>query len=218
MISLTVGAVLFDMDGVLVDSRGAIDRVRRRWARKVGLDEEIVVALPHGQKTRDIVAHLTPHLDLEAEVKWLDDDEDRDLDGITEIRGAGALLSALKPDEWAVVTSSGGALARARLTAAGLPIPGTIVSGDMVRTGKPSPEGYQMGAAKLGRRASDCVVIEDAPAGIAAGLAAGARVIGVATTSARVRLATLGCAAIVDDLAGIQVDRSGGGLTLVLHS
>ena len=206
------------MDGVLVDSRGAIDRVRRRWARKVGLDEAMVVALPHGQKTRDIVAKLAPHLDLEAEVRWLDDDEDRDLEGITEIRGAGAVVSALAPDEWAVVTSSGGALARNRLTAAALPHPQTLVSGDMVPAGKPAPDGYRMGAARLGREPSECVVVEDAPAGIAAGIAAGMRVIGVATTYDRVRLGKLGCAAIVDDLAGIQVERKGGVLSLVLHS
>jgi sugar-phosphatase len=204
------------MDGVLVDSRAAIDRVRRRWARRVGIDEETVVRLPHGQKTRDIVAALAPHLDLEAEVAWLDADEERDLEGITAIPGAARLLGALGPDEWAVVTSSGNALARERLGVAGLPLPRTLVSGDMVAQGKPAPEGYLLGAVRLGRRPADCVVLEDAPAGVEAGIAAGMRVIGVATTYPRERLT--GCSSIVGDLSEISVRREAPGAPLVLHT
>ena len=213
---LTATALLFDMDGVLVDSRPAIDRVRRRWARKVGLDEETVVALPHGRKTSDIIAALAPHLDVRAEVRWLDEDEERDLEGIAAIPGAAALLSSLDASEWAVVTSSGRTLAPKRLAAAGLPLPRTLVSGDMVRFGKPDPEGYLRGARELGSTRGACVVVEDAPAGIEAGLAAGMQVIGVATTYP---VAELGRAtAIVRDLRGITVSRVGGALTLLLQS
>lgn len=216
MAILQAAALLFDMDGVLVDSRPAIDRVRRRWARKVGLDEETVVALPHGRKTSDIIATLAPHLDVRAEVAWLDADEERDLEGIVPIRGARQLLASLAPHEWAVVTSSGRTLAPKRLSAAGLPLPRTLVSGDMLASGKPAPDGYLLGAKLLGKPASECVVVEDAPAGIAAGIAAGMRVVGVATTYPSSELS--GCAAIVADLAGIVVEHEGSALRLRLHS
>lgn len=216
MVILQAAALLFDMDGVLVDSRPAIDRVRRRWARKVGLNEETVVALPHGRKTSDIIRELAPHLDVRAEVAWLDADEERDLEGIAAIRGAAQLLANLAPRDWAVVTSSGSTLAPKRLAAAGLPLPRTLVSGDMLANGKPAPGGYLLGARLLGRPPSECVVVEDAPAGIAAGIAAGMRVIGVATTYARAELR--GCAGIVTDLAGITVEREDSALRLRLHS
>jgi sugar-phosphatase len=213
---LRTRAVLFDMDGVLVDSRAAIDRVRRRWARRCGLDEEMVVALPHGQKTRDIVASLVPHRDLMEEVLWLDADEERDLDGITAIRGAARLLADLAPDEWAVVTSSGRTLAPRRLLAAGLPLPRTLISGDIVKEGKPAPDGYLLGARELGVPVDACVVVEDAPAGIQAGIAGGMRVIGVTTTYPAAALA--GCAAIVADLRGISARRGASDLSLVLQT
>lgn len=209
-------AFLFDMDGVLVDSRAAIDRVRRRWARKVGLDEATVVALPHGMKTSAIIAGLAPHLDVRAEVRWLDADEERDLEGIAAIPGAAALLAQLEPREWAVVTSSGSTLAPRRLAAAGLPMPRWIVSGDQVAHGKPAPDAYLLGAARVGGEPSACVVVEDAPAGIQAGVAAGMRVIGVTTTYPAAALA--GCAGIVSDLHGIAVRRGADGLAIVLQT
>jgi sugar-phosphatase len=214
-IVLRAAAILFDMDGVLVDSRAAIDRVRRRWARRRGLDEAAVVALPHGRKTSDIIAALAPHLDLREEVAWLDADEERDLEGIVAIPGAAPLLRTLAPGEWAVVTSSGSDLARRRLRAAGLPVPGTLVSGDMVSRGKPAPEGYLLAARQLGVPAAECVVFEDAPAGIEAGVAAGARAVGVATTYAPASLA--GCTAIVSTLADVSVERKAGVHGLLLH-
>jgi sugar-phosphatase len=211
---IQTGAILFDMDGVLVDSRAAIERVRRRWAARRGLDEDTVVRLPHGQKTRDIVAMVAPHLDVAEEVAWLDADEERDLEGIDSIRGAAHLLGDLAPGEWAVVTSSGHDLATRRLTAARLPLPLTLIAGEMVTQGKPAPEGYLLAAKRLGKRPDDCIVVEDAPAGIEAGRAAGMRVIGVATTYPRSRLA--GCAAIVTDLSEIDVRRDGPDIILVL--
>jgi sugar-phosphatase len=214
--TLRAGAFLFDMDGVLVDSRAAIDRVRRRWARLRGLDEEMVVRLPHGRKTRDIIAAVAPHLKVNEEVAWLDADEAGDLEGIVAIRGAATVVSALKPGEWAVVTSSGAALARDRLGAAGLPVPDILISGDMVARGKPAPEGYLVAAARLGRLPAECIVFEDAPAGIQAGVAAGMRVIGVATTSPRSALTK--CEAIVTDLSEVTVERRPGEQGLVLHS
>jgi sugar-phosphatase len=219
---MTIGSVraaglLFDMDGVLVDSKAVIERVLQRWADRRGLDREAMLRLPHGQKTSDTVRNVAPHLNLAEEVAWLDAEEERDLAGIVEVRGAERLVRALAPDEWALVTSAGRALAAKRLAAAGVPLPRTIVSGESVKRGKPDPESYLLGARLLGRRPEECVVLEDAPAGIAAGLAAGMRVIGVATTYDRVRLAPLGCTAIVSTLADISVDPRGAGATLVLH-
>jgi sugar-phosphatase len=149
-------------------------------------------------------------------VRWLDADEAKDLEGMTAIRGAVRLLGDLAPNEWAVVTSSGRDLAERRLATAGLPLPLTLVSGDMVAHGKPAPEGYLLAAKRLGRLPDACVVVEDAPAGIKAALAAGMRVIGVATTYPRSRL--IGCTAIVTDLSGIFVQRDGSVMSLVLHT
>jgi sugar-phosphatase len=213
-LSIPARAVLFDMDGVLVDSKAVIERILQRWAVRRGLDREAVRHLPHGQKTRDTIAAFAPQLNVAEEVAWLDAEEERDLEGITAIRGAAGLLAALAPNEWAVVTSSGRDLARRRLAAAGLPLPRTLISGDMVTQGKPAPEGYLLGAKRLEQSPDGCVVVEDAPAGIQAGLAAGMRVIGVATTYPRARLT--GCTGIVTDLSEVGVRRDGTELALVL--
>jgi sugar-phosphatase len=204
------------MDGVLVNSKAVIERVLQRWADRRGLAREAVLHLPHGQKTSDTVRDVAPHLNLREEVAWLDAEEERDLAGIVEVPGASKLVRALGPDEWALVTSAGRDLAAMRLAAAQVPLPRTIVSGESVRRGKPDPEGYLMGAQLLGRRPEECVVLEDAPAGIAAGLAAGMRVIGVATTYDRARIAPLGCTAIVSTLADITVGRRGGAASFTL--
>ena len=213
---LRAGAILFDMDGVLVDSKAVIERVLHRWAVRRGLDQEAILHLPHGQKTRDTIAAFAPHLNVAEEVAWLDAEEERDVDGITAFPGAAQLLGELAPEEWALVTSAGRDLAPLRLAAAGLPLPGTMVAGESVTHGKPSPEGYLLGAKLLGRRPDECIVLEDAPAGIEAGLAAGMRVIGVATTYPRSRL--IGCMAIVTDLSEISVQRDGSVMPLVLHT
>jgi sugar-phosphatase len=215
---LPAAAVLFDMDGVLVNSKAVIERVLHRWAALRGLPRSAVTGLPHGQKTSDTIRNVAPHLSVREEVAWLDAEEERDLDGIEEIRGAAKLVRALAPEEWALVTSAGRELAAMRLNAARVPLPATMVSGESVKCGKPDPEGYLLGAQLLGRTPQECVVLEDAPAGIAAGIAAGMRVIGVASTYDRARLARLGCITIVNDLSGIFVDRTGPELTLVLPS
>lgn len=215
--SLRTAGLLFDMDGVLVDSKAVVERVLLRWADRRGLDREAMLRLPHGQKTSDTVRNVAPHLNLAEEVAWLDAEEERDLEGIVEIQGAAKLVNALAPDEWALVTSAGRNLAGMRLAAARVPLPRTVVSGESVTRGKPDPEGYLLGARLLGRRPDECIVLEDAPAGIAAGLAAGMQVVGIATTYDRVRLAPLGCSAIVSTLADISVEPHAGGAGLVLH-
>jgi len=155
-------------------------------------------------------------LNIAEEVAWLDAEEERDLEGITAIPGAAKLLGELAPEEWALVTSAGRDLAPLRLAAAGLPLPRTMVAGESVTHGKPSPEGYLLAAKLLGKRPDECVVLEDAPAGIEAGRAAGMRVIGVATTYSRTRLT--GCTAIVTNLHEISVQRHASGMLLMLHT
>ena len=196
---------LFDMDGVLVDSRSVVDRTWRKWAARHGLDPDPILAVAHGRRSGDTVRAVAPHLDIAKEVAWLDDAERRDMDGVVALPGAVALLAHLPGVAWAIVTSSGDALARERLTACGLPIPRALIASERVSAGKPAPDGYVAGARALGIAASECLVFEDTPPGIKAGLAAGARVVAVATTYAADRLTEATC--VVRDLSELHVGR-----------
>ena len=202
-------AFLFDLDGVLVDSRAVVERVCRLWAQRHGLDPEQVLRIAHGRRSRDTVRTAAPHLDADREAAWIDAVELADVAGLSAVAGAGALLAALPTASWAVVTSCGRPLAERRLTAVGLPIPTVVVTSEEVAHGKPAPDGYQLGAKRLGQDPATCVVFEDAPAGIAAGRAAGARVIGLTTMLAAADLA--GADATTPDFTAIRVrqDRDG---------
>ena len=213
-LTLKTQAILFDMDGTLVDSGAVISRVLRRWGDHHGIDRERIANLPRGQRTSDTIAGLAPHLDLKTEVASLDAAEHGDLEGVTEISGAAKLVAAIPAERWALVTSADEQLARLRMTAAGLPLPSLLISGASVKKGKPSPEGYLLAAERLGRRPHECVVFEDAPAGVAAGIAAGMRVIGVASTATREELTA--CTAIVSDLTAVSVTTDGSNLTLTI--
>jgi len=206
---LRCSAFLFDLDGVLVDSRGAVERVCRLWAQRHGLDPKQVLRIAHGRRSRDTVRAAAPHLDADREAAWIDAVELADVAGLSAVAGAGTLLAALPAASWAVVTSCGRPLAERRLTAVGLPIPTVVVTSEEVAHGKPAPDGYQLGAKRLGQDPATCVVFEDAPAGIAAGRAAGARVIGLTTMLAAADLA--GADATTPDFTAIRVrqDRDG---------
>ena len=181
-------AILFDLDGVLVDSRGCVELVWRAWALTRGLDADSILRVAHGRRTRETVAEIAPHLDIAAEVAILDQMEERETRGEEPIPGVAALVASLPEGRWAVVTSGGPAIAARRLQIAGIPKPSIMITGLDVRHGKPHPEGFLAAAAQLGIVASDCVVVEDAPAGVAAGLAAGMKVIAVLTTHSSDRL------------------------------
>ncbi|MEU4235601.1 HAD-IA family hydrolase [Nonomuraea sp. NPDC026600] len=205
--------ILFDLDGVLVHSSAAVSRSWRRWAAENGLPVTTVEQSAHGRRTVDTVRVLAPHLDAAAEATRLEAEQARDTEGITAGTGAAALLEALEPTEWAVVTSGTRPLALARLAAAGLPRPGMLIAGDDVTSGKPSPEGYLRGAAALGHPPERCLVIEDAAAGIQAARSAGAFVIGVTNGGEQTHLA--GADAIVQTLADLQLRREpDGGIVL----
>jgi mannitol-1-/sugar-/sorbitol-6-phosphatase len=210
---LTCRALLLDMDGVLILSTPSVERSWRVWAARHGLDPEAVIHAAHGRPTQETIRAIAPQLDADAETRALDELEGADADGVEPVPGAARLLSALPAGSYAVVTSASRGLARIRFAQAGLDVPSVVVSADDVRRGKPDPDPYLTGAAKLGIESRDCIVIEDSPAGVAAGLAAGCRVIGLRTTYEDEALA--GAEAVLSDLEGIAVRiDNGGDLTL----
>jgi sugar-phosphatase len=207
--------ILFDMDGVLVDSTPVIERVWRRWAAMKGLELAPLLEAAHGRRTRDTLRSIGIDADLDREVAWLDQAELEDLDGVCAIPGAVEFVGSLPPDRWAIVTSSGRDLAELRLGAAGLPLPAHLVTSEVVPRGKPAPDGYRLGASRLGRSPEAAVVFEDTNFGIAAGRAAGAQVVALATTYPA---AALGAAdhVIPDFRAARAVQRADGRLELTL--
>jgi sugar-phosphatase len=207
MTQLVCEAILFDLDGVLIDSTSCITRHWQEWAHQHGLDMAAVMRVAHGIRTVETIRLVAPHLDAEKEAERFTAAEVLDTEGVVVIDGALPLLKGLPEGAWAIVTSGSSDLARARLKRAGLPIPETLVSGDDVRQGKPAPEPYLVGAERLGKAVERCVVIEDAPAGIEAAHAAGMRVIGITTTHAREELE---CAVVVDRLSALRILVEGG--------
>jgi sugar-phosphatase len=171
-------AVLSDLDGVLVDSGEAVERVWREWALERGLDPDEVGRGSHGVPGVQVIERFAPELDAVAESARVD--ELHAATGGTALPGAAELLTSVAP--LAVVTSCGPSLAAARFAAAGLEPPPVLITSDLTPRGKPYPDPYLAGARALGVEVERCVVIEDAPAGVAAGLAAGATVWAVATT------------------------------------
>jgi sugar-phosphatase len=179
---LECAALLFDLDGVLVDSTAAVERAWRVWADQRGLRFEDVIVHAHGRRTVETIAAVAPHLDAQAETLALEDDEIARATEVGALPGAHEILRALTGSPWAIVTSGTRRLAGARIEACGFPSPPVLVTGDDVEEGKPHPAGYAQAAHLLGVAAADCVVFEDAPAGIEAGRAAGARTIALLTT------------------------------------
>jgi sugar-phosphatase len=180
---VTSHVFLFDLDGTLVDSRVVIARHWALFAERHSLELEPILAVCHGRRSADTIAEVAPSLDALAEAAVLDAGEESDVDGLVLVPGAAELLDRLDPSSWAIVTSGHLALARRRLEAVGLPVPDVLVTGDAVEQGKPHPEGFLRAAGALGVEPAACVVVEDAPAGVAAGRAAGAHlVVGVTTT------------------------------------
>jgi mannitol-1-/sugar-/sorbitol-6-phosphatase len=175
-------AILFDLDGVLVNSAELVEKTWRVWAARHQLDAEKVIAVAHGRRTIETVRILAPQLIVEAEVAALESNEAVTSDGLYEIPGALELLEMLPAERWAVVTSGIRPIAEFRIRHTGLPMPSVMICADDISRGKPDPEGYLTAALRLGHRAKDCVVIEDAPAGIEAARNAGMRVIAIAST------------------------------------
>jgi sugar-phosphatase len=174
--------VLFDMDGVLIDSTGADERTWRRWATLRGLGESFSMRSTHGRRALDTLRALRPDLDPAEEIRVLEQLDTGELAGVLPLPGVPGLLASIPESQRAVVTSASTQLMRNRLQAAGLALPQHAVAADHVTHGKPHPEPYLSGAALLGFAPAECLVIEDAPAGIASARAAGCRVLGVLTS------------------------------------
>jgi mannitol-1-/sugar-/sorbitol-6-phosphatase len=177
-------AILFDLDGVLVDSTRAVDREWRDWARRKGIDGDAIMGIAHGVRTVDVIRRVAPHLDAEAEAQEIEREEAGDQQGLVVMPGAVRLVRSIPSERWGVVTSGSRLLATARLKFCGLPVPEVLITSDDVTNGKPDPEPYLKGAAGLGISAADGLVIEDAPAGIQSASAGGMKVIGIASTYA----------------------------------
>jgi sugar-phosphatase len=175
-------AILFDLDGVLVDSTRSVARQWRLWAKEKGIDPEKVLKIAHGRRTVEVVRLLAPHLPAEEEVRKLEQREAADTEGVTVMPGAADLVRSIPDGRWGVVTSGTRYLATSRLRLGNLPIPPVLVSADEVVKGKPDPEPFLKGAGLLGVNAEECLVIEDAPAGIRAAHAGGMRVIALPST------------------------------------
>jgi len=207
MIEFRCSAILFDLDGVLIDSTRSVDRQWRAWAREQGIDEEKVMAIAHGVRTLEVVRAVAPHLDAEAEVRRLESREAQDQADVVVMPGAAELIHAIPEGRWCVVTSGTRYLATARLRFGGLPVPKVLVTADDVANGKPHPEPYLRGAELLGVKHEDCLVIEDAPAGIRSGHAGRMKVIALTSTYPASKLGKAD--AVIARLNQIHVARDG---------
>ncbi|MGA9799149.1 MAG: HAD family hydrolase [Terriglobales bacterium] len=197
--------MLFDLDGVLIDSTPAVTRVWRRWAVEHGFDPVEVIARAHGRPSLTTVREYLPDADHAAENREVERREMEDIEGVVLLPGSDRLLSELPPDRWTIVTSCTRPLAETRLRAAGLPIPERMVTSNDIKNGKPHPEPYLKGASVLGFSAEDCVVVEDVPAGIRAGKASGARVIAFRTTVQDSELVAAGADWVVNNCSDITL-------------
>ncbi|HEV7673779.1 MAG TPA: HAD family hydrolase, partial [Candidatus Angelobacter sp.] len=175
-------AILFDMDGVLMDSTPSVERVWRSWALTRGLDPDNVIAQAHGRRSIETIRAVAPQLHAEKENVVVERMEIDDKEGVTALPGAAELIAHLPDDRFAIVTSATRPLAVARLGYAGLPIPRHMVTAEDVVHGKPSPDPFLKGKALLGFPPADCLVFEDTPAGIASARAAGMQTVALQTT------------------------------------
>jgi len=203
MTDMRCRGVLFDLDGVLVDSTAAIARVWADWALAHGFNPEEVTRKAHGRPSIATIRELLPDADHAAEDREVERREIADVDGVVALPGAMELLRSLPQDRWAIVTSCTRPLAAVRISAAGLPQPKHLVTSSDVEHGKPHPEPYLKGARCLSIAPADCVVLEDAPAGIRAGKSAGARVVALRTTESEAELSVAGADWIVGDCSDL---------------
>ena len=210
---LSARALLLDMDGTLVNSDAVVERIWRRWSERHGLDGDEVMKVVHGRQGHASMAVLLPDRPVQqnlADNARMLAEETADMEGVVEVPGAAAFLASLSGLPHALVTSADVPLSTARMAAAGLPLPTVRITAESVGASKPDPEGFLKGAAELGVAPADCVVFEDSGAGIAAGRAAGMRVVGIGA-----RAAVHGPDAVVRDLTGVRVEGVGAGLIQV---
>ncbi len=210
--AFTCRAVLFDLDGTLIDSRDRIIRLWKWWAARRGLDFEPLLDVIHGRPAVESIRLVAPQLNSEDEVAELETEEIRDMHDVRLIPGALELLASLTGAPWAIVTSGSTRAAEARIRHVGLPRPPVLITADQIKKGKPAPDAYLLGAAQLGSSPADCIVVEDAPVGVAAAAAAGMRVVAVASTNPPESLR--GADAVINRLSDLHVEVDATGLVL----
>jgi sugar-phosphatase len=216
MTNVSAQALLFDLDGVLINSIPAVERVWSRWAEERGFDVQEVLHRAHGRPSIETLRYLLPEADHEAENRLVEQAEIADVAEIVPLPGVTELLSALPRDRWAIVTSCTRPLAEVRIRAAGLPTPGLFITANDITRGKPDPEPYRKGAMGLGFAPEECIVVEDALAGIASGRNAGARVIAFTTTASIADLVAAKPDWILRDCSAIRLDAMDRELRLAL--
>ena len=214
LVTVEAAGILFDMDGVLISSIASVDRCWRRWAEHYGVPDADKLVIPHGSRAVDSIARLKPGLDVAEGLRVIEDMEIEDVGDLKVLPGVRALLASLPLERWAIVTSATHRLLLGRLEAAKLPIPSRIISGDMVVHGKPDPEPYLRGAELVGVAPADCLVIEDAPTGARAGVAAGCKVLGVLGTTPEAGLRAVGVSWIVRSLEDVRAENTVRGLRI----
>ncbi|WP_248749202.1 HAD-IA family hydrolase [Pseudomonas sp. MWU15-20650] len=203
-------AFLFDMDGTLLNSIAAAERVWGIWAERHGLEVEAFLATIHGARAIDtITRQALPGVDPAAEAQWITEAELNDVEGVVAISGAVEFLNRLPGDQWALVTSAPKALALRRLHAAGIAVPAVLVTAEDVATGKPDPACYLLGAQRLGVPVQDCLVFEDAVVGIRAGESAGADIVVVTSTHLAPMVTAHAC---IEGYEALQAQRDADGL------
>ena len=210
VLTLRAEALLLDMDGTLVHSTTEVETVWRLWCQGHRLDPEPVLAMCHGVRSREVIRALAPQLDLAREVALLDELEIQHAGVAEPIAGARTLLGALSPARWVLVTSASQRVARHRLASAGLPLPRLLIGAEDVVWGKPDPEPYLLAARQLGLAPADCLVFEDAPAGIRSALQAGCQVVQIGgdkrlDDGVRARLEDWRQIRLTEDEAGLQL-------------
>lgn len=209
--------LLLDMDGVLISSIASVNRCWRRWAAHYGVQVSDNYEIAHGTRAVDIMKELRPDFSEEQAAEGLRLIEDMEIEDVGDLKvlpGVRELLGSLPPERWTIVTSATRRLLLGRLKAAALPFPDKLIAGDDVVNGKPHPEPYIKGAGLIGFAPGDCVVIEDAPSGVGAGKAAGARVLGVLGTHKGEELYAAGAEWVVGSLTGVIANVESDGLAL----
>ena len=205
MNEISCAALLFDLDGVLINSTPAVARVWRRWAVEHGFNPDEVVARAHGRPSLTTIREYLPNADHEVENREVERREIEDLNGVIPLPGALDLLSSLPEDRWTIVTSCTRPLAEVRIKAAGLPLPRKMITSNDIEHGKTHPEPYLKGASVLGVPAVECIVLEDVPAGVQAGKSAGARGIAFTTTVQASGLKEAGADWILHNCADVRL-------------
>jgi sugar-phosphatase len=206
LVTIAVVGILFDNDGVIVSSIASVNRSWKRWAAHYGVPDADKVQIEHGTRAVEIMDRLTPGIDKVAGLRLIEDIEIKDVHDLEVLPGVRELLESLPPERWAIVTSATHRLLLGRLRAARLPVPERIISGEMVERGKPDPEPYRRGAELIGAAPAACLVVEDAPTGVGAGVAAGCRVLGVLGTNSAEDLRAAGASWVVRTLEGVRAE------------